>query len=59
MKKISIIEKILRAIFGHTKEKSATEFIVVEAYAGTKELTDVLADLIYSAYRRQTAAKSS
>jgi len=63
MKKNKIIETMLLVIFGRTNSTGiipnpATEFIIIETYAGKIELKDIYADLICSAYRRQTAAKS-
>ena len=48
------VEILMRAIFGRAKDKPVTEYIIIETFAGKAELKDVLADLIYTAYRRQS-----
>jgi len=42
------------------KEKNArtTEFVIVESFAGKKQLSDIFADLLYSAYRKQKENQS-
>ena len=41
------------------KPVKVTEFIVTEAYAGKKELKDVLVDLLYATYGREVVGKLS
>ena len=52
---------LLSYIFGHIKKAAESQkergytriFVVKESFAGTKKLTDILADLLYSAYCKQ------
>ena len=40
------------------KNTNTTEFVIVESYVGKKQLSDIFADLLYSAYRRQKENQS-